>query len=89
MPTWEYGYLKFHTDDDGRKAKLFFEGEQAKRYDGEEADLLAILNSLGQDGWDAISHTYDQSVEGVEEQQWMSILLKRAKQWPELETTAD
>ena len=80
MTTWEYGYLKFHTDDSKRQAKLFFEGEEAKRYEGDQADLLSILNELGGRGWEAISHTYDFPSHGGEEaEQWMSILLMRSK----------
>lgn len=80
MTSWQYGYVKFHTDQTGRKAKIFFQGKPAQRYQGDEADLLAILNSLGAEGWEAISHTYDQSAEGVEDEQWMSILLKRRQE---------
>lgn len=80
MTAWEYGYLKFHTEESGRKAKLFFEGKEAKHYQGEQADLLSILNELGGRGWEAISHTYDFPSHGAEEdEQWMSILLKRSK----------
>ncbi|MDX1601225.1 MAG: hypothetical protein R3191_06915 [Anaerolineales bacterium] len=74
---WEYGYLKFHTGTDGRKAKLFFAGEEAQHFSGDDADLLKILQDLGRDGWEAFSHTYDFDLEGHEDEQWMSLLLKR------------
>jgi hypothetical protein len=79
MNTWQYAYLKFHTDESGRQAKLFFAGQPAVHYQGDEADLLKILDRLGADGWEAVSHTYDPpgSVSG-DALQWMSILLKRA-----------
>ncbi len=77
--TWEYGYLKFHTGPDGRKAKLFFEGQEADRFAGDDADLLKILNDLGRQGWEAFSHTYDFDWNSHEDEQWMSILLKRAR----------
>lgn len=76
---WEYGYLKFHTGDNGRKAKLFFAGEEAQRFSGDEADLLKLLNDLGSKGWQAFSHTYDFEFNGSEDEQWMSLLLKRPR----------
>lgn len=76
---WEYGYLKFHTGPASRKAKLFFEGQEAARYGGDEADLLKILNDLGRQGWEAFSHTYDFDFDSQDDEQWMSILLKRAR----------
>lgn len=79
MTSWQYAYLKFHTGDDGRQAKLFFADQPAVHYQGDEADLLKILDRLGQDGWEAISHTYDPPASGPGDPlQWMSILLKRA-----------
>lgn len=76
---WEYGYLKFHTGEDGRKAKLFFAEQEAERFEGEEADLLLLLDRLGRGGWEAFSHTYDFEIDGEDDEQWMSILLKRPR----------
>lgn len=75
---WEYGYLRFHTDESGRRAKLFLPDGTSHSYEGEGADLLALLNGLGADGWEAFSHTYDFAFDDDQDLQWMSILLKRS-----------
>lgn len=79
MARWEYGYLRFHTDESGRRAKLFLPDGESNSYSGEQADLLELLNELGGQGWEAFSHTYDLPLNDDQELQWMSILLKRER----------
>jgi hypothetical protein len=78
MTAWQYAYLKFHAGAGGRQAKLYFADQPAARHEGDDADLLSLLNQLGEDGWEAVSHTYDPPGSGAgDDLQWMSILLKR------------
>lgn len=78
MAKWEYGYLRFHTGESGRRAKLFLPAGESESFEGDRADLLALLNRLGREGWEAFSHTYDFALDDRQDLQWMSILLKRA-----------